>query len=30
MVFDSRDHLYVVDAQNQRVQKFAVPAGDKR
>jgi DNA-binding beta-propeller fold protein YncE len=30
LAFDSRDHLYVVDAQNQRVQKFAVPAGDKK
>jgi DNA-binding beta-propeller fold protein YncE len=25
LAFDSRDHLCVVDAQNQRVQKFAVP-----
>jgi sugar lactone lactonase YvrE len=29
LAFDSRDHLYVVDAQNQRLQKFAVPPGDK-
>lgn len=27
LAFDSQDHLYVVDAQNQRVQKFAVPPG---
>ena len=30
LAFDSKDHLYVVDAQNQRVQKFAVPPGDKK
>ena len=30
LAFDSRDHLYVVDAQNQRIQKFAVPAGEKK
>ena len=30
MAFDSKDRLYVVDAQNQRVQKFAVPAGEKK
>jgi DNA-binding beta-propeller fold protein YncE len=28
MVIDSRDHLYVVDSQNQRVQKFALPPGE--
>jgi sugar lactone lactonase YvrE len=27
LAFDSQECLYVVDAQNQRVQKFAVPAG---
>jgi sugar lactone lactonase YvrE len=30
MAFDSHDHLYIVDAQNQRIQKFAVPPGDKK
>jgi sugar lactone lactonase YvrE len=30
LAFDSRDRLYVVDAQNQRVQKFAVPPGDEK
>lgn len=30
MVFDSRDFLYIVDAQNQRIQKFAVPPGDRK
>jgi sugar lactone lactonase YvrE len=30
LAFDSRDHLYVVDARNHRVQKFAVPPGDKK
>ncbi len=30
LAFDSHDNLYVVDAQNQRVQKFAVPPGDKK
>lgn len=30
LAFDSRDHLYVVDAQNQRLQKFAVSPGEKK
>jgi len=30
LAFDSQSHLYVVDAQNQRIQKFAVPPGDKK
>jgi sugar lactone lactonase YvrE len=29
LAFDSRGHLYVVDSQNQRVQKFAVPPGGR-
>lgn len=30
LAIDSRDHLYVVDARNHRVQKFAIPPGDKK
>ncbi len=29
LAFDSKDRLYVVDAQNQRIQKFAIPKGEK-
>jgi DNA-binding beta-propeller fold protein YncE len=30
LALDSQDHLYVVDAQNHRVQKFAIPASDRK
>jgi len=30
MAIDSKGHLFVVDSQNHRIQKFAVPEPDRK